>query len=612
MLKFNLMCMKMNPKSYWSWNFRQWLFNQFYKVVVVDDQIIKEEVVLINRLLDADDRNFHGWDYRRWFMSTFINNGGDIDDSVPVQNESLRVVVNSAIDTYNAQLRDAEMEFCLTKIKANFSNYSAWHYRSKMQSTPFVDLELVQNALFTSPDDQAAWFYHDWIIGSLLRPTWWQMTDLGCGLIKVALHFNHCVLCNQQLVEQQPCIWYPERSNEDSMSRLWYSVIDINQTAEKIELPAGLFTFNQFRQSSSKIVIDLVNRKVIDESQELIQGEIKLLNELLELEPDCANVHFRLAQLYGMLSDFTSATQRVQSLQKTDKLRLGLYQDWLISLQVHQQHSLDMQRSSTKVNLERNSLTKVDLQLIPGQVEELVLDNNQITLLDNIEYLSNLKVLSIRNNGTKSLESLKVLCLLANSLRELNVEGNPFAIDNLEYLPLLKTMLPFLTKIDGQECEVDNRAVKEFQLALLSCHLAKLCVPVQSAFSVGAVIASADTLEILSTGHSRQLPGNTHAEQVAIQKLIDSEESVTQDLKLFTSMQPCTHRLSGALPCVDRILNSGQFRFRKVVCCVKEPLNFVDNQDGVLRLVQAGIKVEFLPQLDTEALVPNQHLQKQQ
>ncbi|KAI3650932.1 hypothetical protein MP228_004413 [Amoeboaphelidium protococcarum] len=542
MLKFNLKCMKMNPKSYWSWNFRQWLFNQFYKVVAVDYQIIKEEVVLINRLLDADDRNFHGWDYRRWFMSTFMNNGRDIDDSVPVQTDSLRVVVNAAIDTYSAQLRDAEMEYCLTKIKANFSNYSAWHYRSKMQSSPFVDLELVQNALFTSPDDQAAWFYHDWIIGSLLRPTWWQFTDLGCGLIKVALHFNHRVLCNQQLVEQQPCIWYPQRSNEDSMSRLWYSVIDRNQSAEKMELSAGSFKFNQFRQSSMKIVIDLVNRKVIDEIQELIKGEIKLLNELLELEPDCANVHFRLAQLYEMLSDFTSAIQRVQSLQMTDKLRLGLYQDWLSSLQVHQQLCLDTQKSSTKVNLERN----------------------------------------------------------------------PFAIDKLKYRPLLKTMLPFLTKIDGQECEVDDRAVKEFQLALLSCHLAKLCVPVQSAFSVGAVIASADTLEILSTGYSRELPGNTHAEQVAIQKLIDSEESVTQDLILLTSMQPCTDRLSGALPCVDRILNSGQFRFRKVVCCVKEPHNFVDNQDGVLRLVQAGIKVEFLPQLDTEALVPNQHLQKQQ
>ncbi|KAI3631824.1 hypothetical protein MIR68_010297 [Amoeboaphelidium protococcarum] len=608
MLKFNLKCMKMNPKSYWSWNFRQWLFNQF-QCVVVDDQIIKEEVVLINRLLDADDRNFHGWDYRRWFMGTFMNNSGDIDDSVPVQTDSLKVV-NSVIDTYSAQLRDAEMEYCLTKIKANFSNYSAWHYRSKMQSSPLVDLELVQNALFTSPDDQAAWFYHDWIIGSLLRPIWWQITDLGCGLIKVTLHFNHRVLCNQQLVEQQPFIWYPQDRNQDSMSGIWYSVININQTAEKIELPAGLFILNQFQQSSMKIVIDLVNRKVIDESQQLIKGEIQLLNELLELEPDCANVHFRLAQLYEMLGDFLSAIQRVQSLLKTDKLRLGLFKDWLNSLQVHEQLSLDMQRSSTKVDLVNSSLTKVDLQLIPAQVEELVLDYNQITQLNNVEHLSNLKVLSIRSNGIKALESLNGLCLLANSLRELNVEGNPFAIDNSEYRPLLKTMLPFLTKIDGQDCEVNNRAAGEFQLALLSCHLAKLCVPVHSAFSVGAVIAFADTLEILSTGYSRELPGNTHAEQVAIQKLLDSEEDMNQDLILFTSMQPCTYRLSGALPCVDRILRSERLRFRKVVCCVKEPLNFVDNQDGVQRLVQAGIKVEILPQLDIEAMISNQHLQK--
>jgi geranylgeranyl transferase type-2 subunit alpha len=97
-----------------------------------------------------------------------------------------------------------EFDFTSNKIKENFSNYSSWHYRSKLlpkihpacpgdterveeeallkgtQSVSerglmnaysarsiifFLEFQLVQNAFFTDPNDQSAWFYHRWLLG---------------------------------------------------------------------------------------------------------------------------------------------------------------------------------------------------------------------------------------------------------------------------------------------------------------------------------------------------------------------------------------------------------------------------------------------------------------
>lgn len=70
---------------------------------------------------------------------------------------------------------DAEIEFTLTKIQQNFSNFSSWYYRSSLfteannsAKTKFEDqwekeYSLVENAIFTDPSDQSAWFYHRWL-----------------------------------------------------------------------------------------------------------------------------------------------------------------------------------------------------------------------------------------------------------------------------------------------------------------------------------------------------------------------------------------------------------------------------------------------------------------
>jgi len=131
----------MHPKSYWGWFHRKWITAR------IPNMNWEMEIALCTKALDMDQRNFHCWNYRR-FVTT----------EAKVPNRS-------------------ELDYTMSKIEQNFSNYSAWHQRSFLmqklyENDPgsFVEvlneeLNLVQNAFYTAPDDQSTWFYHRWLMG---------------------------------------------------------------------------------------------------------------------------------------------------------------------------------------------------------------------------------------------------------------------------------------------------------------------------------------------------------------------------------------------------------------------------------------------------------------
>ncbi|PPR03623.1 hypothetical protein CVT24_007739 [Panaeolus cyanescens] len=149
---------------------------------------------------------------------------------------------------------------------------------------------------------------------------------------------------------------------------------------------------------------------------------------------------------------------------------------------------------------------------------------------------------------------------------------------------------------------------------------AKKCTPVPTAFCVGCVLvarlSSASPSTIISTGYSRELPGNTHAEANALQKAralspIDLEailpgcreqgltiDDILQRTDVYTTMEPCSTRTSGLAPCADALIAS---KVRRCFIGVGEPDDFV-KCEGAQKLDAAGIKVIWTTGMEDECL----------
>ncbi|CEP61238.1 uncharacterized protein LALA0_S02e09846g [Lachancea lanzarotensis] len=128
----------------------------------------------------------------------------------------------------------------------------------------------------------------------------------------------------------------------------------------------------------------------------------------------------------------------------------------------------------------------------------------------------------------------------------------------------------------------------------LAIQEAQKCGPTTTAFSVGAVLVNGS--QVLAVGHSRELPGNTHAEQCALDKYFDAtgQSKVPLGSALYTTMEPCSLRLSGQLPCVDRILAQDK-NIRTVFVGVMEPDTFVQNNTSRTKLSQCEIDYVLIP-----------------
>ena len=73
------------------------------------------------------------------------------------------------------------------------------------------------------------------------------------------------------------------------------------------------------------------------------------------------------------------------------------------------------------------------------------------------------------------------------------------------------------------------------------------------------------------------------------------------DTVLYTTVEPCSKRLSGHLPCVERILRLGT-AIKTVYVGVHEPEKFVGENTGRKMLEDAGIMVVPVQGMETEIL----------
>ncbi|KAJ2845405.1 Rab geranylgeranyltransferase, partial [Coemansia erecta] len=147
-LEFLLEIIMKNIKSYWMWNHRTWVLCQ------LPSPSWDRELKLVAKLLAIDARNFHGWDYRRFVVSK---------------------IREASVDP--AAVDRSEFLFTTEQINRDCANHSAWHNRSKLlpaileelteekrQEVIGKEVDLILNAIYTDPDDQNAWLYHEWLL----------------------------------------------------------------------------------------------------------------------------------------------------------------------------------------------------------------------------------------------------------------------------------------------------------------------------------------------------------------------------------------------------------------------------------------------------------------
>ena len=187
-LEFLLPIIKKFPKCYWIWSHRRWLLAQASAHLSERQvqQFWQAEFALVAIMLSRDNRNFHGWNYRRRVVSELQKCKRVPADALSLSATDNAPATSDGISRDQPEPPLCEKEYAYTSqmVRGNLSNFSAWHQRSMLlpqvlnvrsasrsSRRELFDSELafIKNALFTDPYDQSLWFYHQYLMCILLN-----------------------------------------------------------------------------------------------------------------------------------------------------------------------------------------------------------------------------------------------------------------------------------------------------------------------------------------------------------------------------------------------------------------------------------------------------------
>jgi len=342
-------CLMANPKSYGSWHHRTWVLEH------MDQPDWNRELNLCQRYLKLDERNFHCWDYRKWVASKA---------GVPPCSE---------------------LDFTREKIDENFSNYSAWHYRSKLlplvhpgegnssikEETIHAELDLVQNAAFTDPEDSSAWFYHTWLLGRAGEKTSIVFILLENGLL--TLSFTKPVKrCDILVMLEESEVELDLRGEEEHTNTLWTSKVTWS-SGSQVKIMLGEET-SCFKVEGSRQLVPgpgwktTENRFVnlpTEKTSEVLKQALDNCNQLLELEPDSKwTLYTRVLILLAIDSqaNHKDIVGDLATLGTIDSMRKNFYSDLGQRLQLEYR----IEKGSTPLLQSTQSAVQYHKQYLPA------------------------------------------------------------------------------------------------------------------------------------------------------------------------------------------------------------------------------------------------------
>ncbi|RZF34884.1 hypothetical protein LSTR_LSTR012881 [Laodelphax striatellus] len=440
-------CLRKNPKSYCAWYHRCWILDN------MPNTNWKRELAICNKYLDLDERNFHCWDYRRFVVKRA---------AVPAEDE---------------------LAYTGEKIADNFSNYSAWHLRSKLlpllhpdtsQGGRPVDekhhgkeLDMVQSAAFTDPSDQSAWFYLRWLLGRD-KPAL-HVTQVVSEHGKLCIRFNQPVSLNSLQIEGLGDVeWIIKGDLHHSM--ILTAEVDVKKIAQADELNVKIVS-----KTSGEVVESI---KLVREPNETIsyrrsfqfhadfspalslvlQDQLASCDQLLEFEPDSKWTVLTSVLLMHALDRKKYKKEimdRLEKLMQIDSLRTAYYSDlrsrytteYLLELWEAEgcKESLSLADSKlTSLYHMECALSVKELDLssnlicsrsLPNLVslefcQVLNLDRNNLTSLNGFPHLPVLRKLSLCENKLAEVESTVKNLSLCSKLSDLDLRNNPVTDDD--------------------------------------------------------------------------------------------------------------------------------------------------------------------------------------
>ena len=346
-IKSILPIMMKNPKSYLLWYHRVWCLVKYVEIEIklktpLEESILIGEIGLCNKFFQKDDRNFHCWNYRVKLLSLI---------SIYFQ------------DTFQKFIED-ELKFTLGKITVNFSNFSAWLYRSKLIPIYFIqhnikwntkealdffkdDLELIKKAIYTDPKDQSPWNYLSWIITNfsplyikdislddknLLTIKYSNVFKIN-SLLEISGNEKNYELLNKEEFSSEIKIQINNVENfGDEKIVIHNKQIDkinigfdglslvtnkICFTKENLTLP----TVTVSKGESGKLEYKIEMNNVQDFQLEFLNSQLEVIKELIKLSPDffIENGHAHLVELYKIFYQIHKRSQNEEEKKKAQE-----------------------------------------------------------------------------------------------------------------------------------------------------------------------------------------------------------------------------------------------------------------------------------------------------
>ncbi|KAG5327438.1 PGTA transferase, partial [Pseudoatta argentina] len=436
-------CLRDNPKSYSVWHQRCWVMER------MSEPDWKKELSLCAKCLNIDERNFHCWDYREFVVQ-----------KAGISNEE-------------------EFEFSTTKILNNFSNYSSWHYRSRIltkmfgttsEEIPIVDdkyreeLDLVMNATFTDPIDTSAWFYQRWLLDKCMTTCrLWraQITkDTAIVVIDNNILIKSIVLSlivNGETIDAQWQLHPDEKFAKLRIAEFARSLEDLNSAKEvSIKLQDTIYQLGYSELEGAWIYKDNSSLHKQNSNDKQLNKQLKSYNQLSEMEPNnkwALLTSTLLMKKIDFNKFYNDILNNLSALSKIDSLRKNYYKDLRNKLVVEykllemwkEENDLEIQ---SKIDLSGLDLTKLhnnhyfsffkEVNLGANQLEnslyqlstlqrcaKLSLSSNGLTSLKRFPTLYNLEVLSLRNNKLVNMKEIVNLMKRHKNLKRLDLRNNP-------------------------------------------------------------------------------------------------------------------------------------------------------------------------------------------